>query len=223
MEGIKMNILSRLVICLLLPFSLFAMNDDILYAFKDIRQHIGGDGLILEAQAYEFGVEEKGIKQDIPKAVSIYSIMYKEKSPVAAYKLGLLAWQIQKEPKAFDKKMIKMLEEAGGLDPSAYFTTGMKSNGEIRYKDIARLNGILLGVYFFLNDDYKGSIEAFNTRRDIFEDSISQMYLAFNYLALDNINMANYHINRACFHDNPSKSVVEFCSQSDSLIRKDMK
>ena len=186
--------------------------------FFDIRQNAGGDAEIIEAITYEAGSET--IPQDLPRALSVYARLYKkDHNPIAAYKLGMFAWNIKKNPHNIDKTLVEMLEQIEGLNPQTYFLKGSQQAKEVRYHEVARLNGILLGIYLFDTDNISESIKAFNTRSDIANNSLSQLYLAFNYLKLKDTKMANFYLNRACFHENPEPSVVNFCKNSDSLKR----
>ncbi len=191
--------------------------DEMEKVFSDVRKNVGGDAELLEAMTFETGSAE--IPQDLPRALSVHAHLYQQnKNPIAAYKLGMLAWNYEKAPQSISPELIKILNNAGGTQAKDYFLAGTQ-NKEIRYQEIAKLNSIVLGIYLFLHDDMKGSIQALNMSDSVANNSLSQLYLAFNYLKLKDTKMANFYLNRACFHENPEPSVVNFCKNSDSLKR----
>lgn len=220
--------IKKLILALLVSYS-FSFADGLLQnqglaelneLASSLRQVGGSDAMLVEAGVYENGAPEKGIEQDLLKAVSIYGEMYRaNNNPIAAYKLAMATWQLQKEPNAFNKKVVDLIAKIDGLDPRVYLTNGLNADKELRYQEIAMLNGVLLGIYLFYNEQYQESLKVLNSRTNIANYSISQMYLAFNYLKLDNMNMANFYLNRACHNENPQASVVNFCKNSKPLKR----
>lgn len=217
-----MRILKAIAFISILCLSAFSQDDMISLdemekVFSDVRRNVGGDAELLEAMTFETGSAE--IPQDLPRALSVYARMYQQsRSPIAAYKLGMLAWNYEKAPKSISPELIKILNSAGGIQAKDYFLAGTQ-NKEIRYQEITKLNSIVLGIYLFLHDDMKESIQALNMSDSVASNSLSQLYLAFNYLKLKDMNMANFYLSKACFHENPEPSVVNFCKNSDSLKR----
>ena len=219
--------LKRLSCAIALSFCLFGAVygnsqevEELNKAFADIRANVGGDALLLEAQTFEVGIPEKGIPADMSRALKLYSQLYKLGNPIAAYKLGIFAWELQYNKDAFSKELVSIVSQTDGLDPALYFKNGSQQNKEIRYQEIAMLNGVTLGIYLFFYKDYKESIVALNARADIADYSLSQLYLAFNYLKLNDTKMANFYLNKACFNPKPQGSVMKFCSDEKFVAHK---
>lgn len=193
---------------------------DIQEGFEYLRKHIGGDSLLIEANLYEFGSIDGKIAPDPQRALKVYVELYNQGNPYAAYKLGMLAWSIKKDPKAFNESLVDILKSARGLDPLVYFQEGVKMDSNYRYKDI--ISGVrkILGIYVFVElKDYKKTIEIMNSP-DIESSSIAQLYSAFAYYELKNKEMANLFLNKACHNKNISDEVSVFCSSSKALDRQ---
>lgn len=207
--------------CLLLSCAAFSntiiTQSEIQKDFAFIRENIGGDAILLEAMVYEIGAPEKGIEQDLTKAVTLYGMLYQSRNPIAAYKLGMLAWQYQENPMNLPEKVIKNLDKINGLNPVTYFSAGSQWGDELRYKGIADLNGVLEGIALFNDEKTKESIQALNKREDIAKRSLSQLYTAFNYFKLKKMDIANNFLNKACNNPKIEPSVLNFCLNSKSL------
>lgn len=185
--------------------------------FSFIRDNIGGDALLLEATLYEFGSQEQGIEPDPLRSIKLYGMLFNSKNPIAAYKLGMLAWRYQTNPTSLSEEMVAALEKIYGLEPAEYFASGSAWGEEIRYKEIADINTIMYGITLFAQDRFEESIKALNSKKDIANRSLSQLYTAFNYLKLKNEKLANIYLNKACHNPQIEDNVMEFCINSDGL------
>lgn len=193
---------------------------DLQEGFEYLRNHIGGDSLLIEANLYEFGSIDGKIVPDPKRALKIYVELYNQGNPYAAYKLGMLSWSFKKDPKNVDKSLVDILKNAGGLNPLIYFQKGVKMDSNYRYKDIVSGIRKILGIYIFVElRDYKKTIEIMNSP-DIESSSIAQLYSAFAYYELKNKEMANFFLNKACGNPNKSDEVNMFCSSSKVLDRQ---
>lgn len=193
---------------------------DLQEGFEYLRNHIGGDSLLIEANLYEFGSIDGNIAPDPQRALKIYIKLYGQGNPYAAYKLGMLAWLIKKDPKAVDKSLVDILKSARGLDPLVYFQEAVKMDSNYRYKDIVSGVRKILGIYVFIElKDYKKTIEIMNNP-DIESSSIAQLYSAFAYYELKNKEMANLFLNKACHNKDKGDEVNMFCSSSKVLDRQ---
>lgn len=189
--------------------------------FKYIQENIGGDALLMEASTYEIGMSQEGISQDILRATKIYQKLYRDSNPIAAYKLGIIAWALEKNPKEYGEEVIALLKETDGLSPEVYFKKGAQANTNMRYQTITPLLRELLGIYLFSKDRYKESIEVLSDS-SVLEMSPAQLYLAFSYLQIKQNELANFFLNKACNNSKKDTQVTNFCMNSNSLNRTKM-
>lgn len=193
---------------------------DLQEGFDYLRNHVGGDSLLIEANLYEFGSADGKIAPDLEKSLKIYSKLYKQGNPYAAYKIGMLAWEIQKDPKSIDKALIDIVKKTDGLNPLVYFQKGVKMDSSYRYKEIISNLRKILGIYVFTQlKDYKKTIEIMNNP-DIESSATAQIYSSFAYYELENKQMADFFLNKACNNPNRSDEISMFCSRSKVLDRK---
>lgn len=189
--------------------------------FDFIRSNIGGDTLLLEAMFYEVGSPKEGIKPDLKRSLELYRKLYIIKNPIAAYKLGMVAWELKQNPKAYGAdggELKEILKRTDGLDPGLYFKMGSTMNFSYRYSAVVLLLKQLYGIYEFFDDKYPQAIEILSSP-DISEKSTSQLYVAFSYLKLNEIDMANLYLNKACNNPDKSNEASNFCMNSKALER----
>ncbi|WP_143428931.1 hypothetical protein [Helicobacter sp. 12S02634-8] len=183
-----------------------------------ISKNIGGDALLLEATLYEQGSAEQGIEPNLNRAFEVYAKLYKQGNPVAAYKLGMLAWGIEQDSKSYDNKLKGILKKTDGLSPIAYFEKGAHMNSSYRYQTITPLLREVWGIYTFAKEDYAKTIEILSDP-SVSDFSVAQLYMAFAYLELKQTELANLFLNRACNNPNKKEQVAAFCADSSSLER----
>lgn len=193
--------------------------NDIEKDFDFIRNNIGGDAVLLEAFLYETGSPEQNIEQDLPRSVSLYAMLFRGQNPVAAYKLGMIAWQYQDNPMSIPVGVVKILKKIGSLDPVFYFSSGSQWKSELRYEEIADLNAVLEGIALFNENKLEESIQALNKDKDVAERSLAQLYTAFSYLKIGKVDIADRFLNKACNNPKIEDSVIEFCLDSPSLVK----
>jgi len=150
------------------------------------------------AQAYEVGMPEKGIPQDIEKAIELYQKVYDaNKDPIASSKLGM--YYFTKEN--IDNKDYKSED---------YFKNGI-SKEELLTNEF---NGVMYGVVLYSKKRYDEAIASLLLYSEKFENPTAEIYLGFSYNALKNVYMANKYLTRACTNPKSTQDILKFCNQS---------
>ncbi|WP_143428559.1 hypothetical protein [Helicobacter sp. 13S00482-2] len=187
-----------------------------------LENHIGGDSFLLEANLYELGSSDGKIKPDLNRSLKAYEKLYKQGNPIAAFKIGMFAWEIKKNPKDIDIDLIKIVKHIDGLDPVVYFKKGSEMNSNYRYRSLTPLLRKTLGIYIFSElKDYKKTIEIMSDP-SVSSSAGAQIYLAFAYYELRNEKLANFFLNKACNNLKKGQDIAMFCMDSKAINRQNM-
>lgn len=162
---------------------------------------------LILAQAYEIGFPEKGIPQDINKALTLYEKVYSvNKDPIAANKLGMYYFT-------------KENQENKDYQSEKYFVSG------IGKKDFAmnEFNTVMAGVVYYKKKKYENAIKYLNKyaySKEGVGNPTAEIYLAFTYNELNNDRLATKYLTRACTNPKSTQDIMSYCQKN--VIREDL-
>lgn len=164
------------------------------------------DGNLLKAHLYEYGYPKENIKPDPEKALSYYKKAYEEKNPIAAYKLGIVAWQLETKENDFR-----------GV-PLQFFLNG----GKFQPEEQAILNLIAGAIYLYQQKNYKEAIEVLQKPLKK-RHATAELYAALSYLALGNDGKANSYLTAACTNKTQNPDIKAFCQSNNAVEQVDLR
>ncbi len=201
----------KLLIILVISFNVFASGENLkelsletisknkLIELEALNKPISN--LIL-AQAYEVGFPEKGIPQDINKALALYEKVYiVNRDPIAANKLGMYYFTKENQVNSKDYQSEK------------YFINGISD------KDFAmnEFNTVMAGVVFFKKKKYKNALKYLEKYANNIKgvgNPTAEIYLAFTYNELRNEKLATKYLTRACSNPKSTQDIMKFCEEN---------
>lgn len=164
------------------------------------------NGNLLKANLYEFGYPKDNIAPDMVKAIEYYKKAFDEKSAIAAYKLGALAWKLEQDKNEYNGA------------PLHYFLKG----GTFEPKEQATLNLVGAGIYFYQQKNYKSAIEALEKPLKA-KHATAQLYAAFSYFTLGEEGKANMLLTAACTNKVKNQDIDTFCKGNEAIEKVDLR
>jgi TPR repeat protein len=156
---------------------------------------------LILAQAYEIGFPDKGIKQDIKKAIELYEKVYNvNKDPIAANKLGMYYFT-------------KENQENKDYKSENYFLNGISEKDF----EMNEFNTVMAGVVFYKKKDFKKAIsqlEKYADNQEKVGNPTAEIYLAFIYNEMRNNNLATQYLTRACSNPKSTADILNYCEHN---------
>jgi len=164
------------------------------------------DGNLLKAHLYEYGYPKENIKPDPKKALDFYKKAYENKNPIAAYKLGVIAWQMETRENNFTGA------------PLQFFLNG----GKFKPEDQAILNLVAGGIYLYQQRNYQETIKVLEQPLKK-RHATAELYAALAYLALGNEGKANSYLTAACTNRTQNPDIQSFCKSNTAIEQIDLR
>ena len=164
------------------------------------------DGNLLKAHLYEYGYPKENIKPDPAKALEFYKKAYAEKNPIAAYKLGVVAWELETKENNFRGT------------PLQFFLNG----GKFQPEDQAILNLIAGAIYLYQQGNYKEAIDVLQKPLKK-RHATAELYAALSHLALGNEGKANSYLTAACTNKSQNSDIKAFCQSNSAVEQVDLR
>lgn len=164
------------------------------------------DGNLLKAHLYEYGYPKENIKPDPAKALEFYKKAYDEKNPIAAYKLGVVAWQLETKENSFRGA------------PLQFFLNG----GKFQPEEQAILNLIAGAIYLYQQGNYKEAIDVLQKPLKK-RHATAELYAALSYFVLGNEGKANSYLTAACTNKSQNTDIRTFCQSNSAVEQVDLR
>lgn len=207
----------------LIPLSANSKNDEFFNEIDRLGNIAGRENSeIIKGYAYEKGDPQKGIRADPKKALQAFYNAFLAGNPVGAYKVGFFYWELESIK---EKERARILREAkvitGGITDAGYFfKKGSVMNNQMRYQEISALLAVTYGIYLFFHDESEKSIKVLTQSRRIQEKPEAQLYLAFNYLKMKNMEMADMFLSKTCNNPKAGQNIRAFCDSDKVVVSK---
>lgn len=168
---------------------------------------------IIEALLYERGDDKKGIAQDLTRSLNAFYRSFQSNfNPIASMKLGLYAWSVFKDKK--DEKNYREIStffKSINKTPDYFFLNGFEKNIQKDNSKVVLDNGFLGGVFLVMTSKFDRAIDIFQ-KKDLADEPRVQLWTAFAFLGLNNKELANLFLDKACKNPQASQNIKNFCA-----------
>lgn len=164
------------------------------------------DGNLMKAYLYEYGYPKENLKPDPQKALEYYKKAFDEKNPIAAYKLGVIAWQIESKENKFEGAPLQFFLNAGKFKPL----------------EQANLNLIAGGIYLYQQGNFKEALTVLEKPLKA-KHATAELYTALSYFSLGQEGKANEYLTLACTNRTQNQDIKSFCESNNAVEKVDLR